>query len=412
MDSLFATNFNLSLCEQDDLQITTSHLLNSKHNKECYITTISFPNGTSTITLNSPVLSNLLQSILKLLGWEQTESFENLPALKQLNFLSDCIERKSDIALTMNTYIDLCCDYPYFQMYSFDFYNYFHANIKGQNYIKEAKNILSKIKNLICNFSIINKYIFEAIIYPNHVIHKMDVKTQLLEYESFRFSQNATCYYLLWLNEIKKISTNYPDTMVASYVSNEDNRKRIHSDFYLSTQKNQLPVKEGHKIKQSYEKLTNKNTLFVSLDDLAYEKLVTDDTTFKKTFIALIDYLANTSRTIVRCASCKRHYITTIKSSSNLCRLPNPFTQSNCQEQNATMRYKASQNENIITKTYTTYYNRLYARVKRGTLPAELAPFDEMRTLRDSYSDLYKKSIDKDKIISKFIEELEAITRK
>ncbi len=411
MDSLFTKYYNLSLCEQDDLQITTSHSINGKHNKECYITTISFSNGIPTMTLNSPTSSNILQSIIKLLGWEQTESYGNLPFLEQLNTLSMHIKKNSDVALIMNTYVHLCCDFPYFQMYAMDFYLYFHAMLKELDYIKEEESILSKIERLICNLSVINKYIFEAIIYQNHFTTKIDVKTQLLEYESFRLSHNETCYYLLWLSEFKQINKHYPDDMIASYINCNTTKKRIHSDYYLSSE-NRLRIKDGQKIEYFTDNLTTRNTLLVSLDNLAYEKLVTDDTTFEKTFIAFVNYLANTERTIVRCISCKRHYITTLKSSSNLCRLPNSLTQSNCQEQGATMRYKASQNENIITKTYTTYYNRLYARVKRGTLSAESAPFDEMRRLRDSYLDLYKQAIDKEALLREFIEKLELLTKK
>ena len=74
--------------------------------------------------------------------------------------------------------------------------------------------------------------------------------------------------------------------------------------------------------------------------------------------------------------------------------------------------YKKKQAENPLYQVFTTYYNRIYGRIRRGSLDNDTTLLNDIKLLHQEFSSKYDTSNDsesKEKIIESFIIEADKL---
>ena len=80
-------------------------------------------------------------------------------------------------------------------------------------------------------------------------------------------------------------------------------------------------------------------------------------------------------------------------------------TSSTCQEYASKKTYKKKQAENPLYQAFTTYYNRIYGRIRRGSLDKDTTLLDDIKSLHQEFAAKYNDELDKkskDKLIQEF----------
>lgn len=74
--------------------------------------------------------------------------------------------------------------------------------------------------------------------------------------------------------------------------------------------------------------------------------------------------------------------------------------------------YKKKQAENLLYQIFTTYYNKIYGRIKRGALDKDSTLLDDIKILHQEFASKYDSAKDrnsKEKIINSFILEADKL---
>lgn len=419
--------FTIQLCEIPNLTIKTYYYYNNLYKLECYVSFFEFPDG-HIEKFTSPVFNSIGLNFLNLVGLSNCLGDKEKHSLICIQKLRDIIEAKKDSSILLNEYIEICNIFPFFQMYADKIYGIIHAS----NDSKISKDLLESLNILEQNIKIIYDYLVCGVLYPNLRKNKTSIKHQLFEYEEIREYQGEKKYFLEWDLKDRVIVDEYPSNIHELYFSSlitnkisqhagdieADKRNVIRGTTGSILNQKALTFKEipqriapTHYIKEQTD--TTKDKIKISLHDKSVDfKQIPNscnDTALIHEFLDLINYLDSSNRTITRCQNCGRHFITmnTIEK-TRYCNIQYPNSKSTCQELMVNLRYKSSQKTNPITKIYTTVYNRVFSRVRRGVLDATLAPYEDLRNMRNKYLLLYDKADESDKKIieNKFAEEI------
>ena len=126
----------------------------------------------------------------------------------------------------------------------------------------------------------------------------------------------------------------------------------------------------------------------------------------------MVQVLIHKEQTLRRCKNCDRYFVARYSSLSEYCTRKVAGTNSSCQEYASKKIYKKKQAENPLYQVFTTYYNRIYGRIRRGSLDKDTTLLDDIKLLHQEFSSKYDTSNDsesKEKIIESFIIEADKL---
>lgn len=87
-------------------------------------------------------------------------------------------------------------------------------------------------------------------------------------------------------------------------------------------------------------------------------------------------------------------------------------TNATCQEYASKKSYKKKQTANPLYQVFTTYYNRIYGRIRRGTLDKDSTLLDDIKVLHQEFASKYDSAKNKDskeEILNLFISEADKL---
>ena len=119
----------------------------------------------------------------------------------------------------------------------------------------------------------------------------------------------------------------------------------------------------------------------------------------------MVQLLIHNEQSIRKCKNCNRYFAVKYSSLAEYCSRNVDGTSSTCQEYASKKTYKKKQAENPLYQAFTTYYNRIYGRIRRGSLDKDTTLLDDIKLLHQDFAAKYNDFSDekaKDKLIQKF----------
>ena len=126
----------------------------------------------------------------------------------------------------------------------------------------------------------------------------------------------------------------------------------------------------------------------------------------------MVQVLIHKEQTLRKCKNCDRFFVARYSSLAEYCTRKVAGTKQACQEYASKKIYKKKQAENPLYQVFTTYYNRIYGRIRRGSLDKDTTLLDDIKLLHQEFSSKYDTSNDsesKEKIIESFIIEADKL---
>ena len=120
-------------------------------------------------------------------------------------------------------------------------------------------------------------------------------------------------------------------------------------------------------------------------------------TSFKQFLYIGIRLLLEDELVIKRCRLCNGYFRVKYTSNQEYCTRIYRDTSTTCNEYASRKSYKEKLFSHPIHTEFTKSYNRLYARIRRGKLPADTPLMDQLKTLHDEYTEKYENTHQKDR---------------
>ena len=108
----------------------------------------------------------------------------------------------------------------------------------------------------------------------------------------------------------------------------------------------------------------------------------------------MIQVLIHKEQTLRKCKNCDRYFASRYSSLAEYCTRKVAGTNSTCQEYASKKIYKKKQAENPLYQVFTTYYNRIYGRIRRGSLDKDTTLLDDIKLLHQEFSAKYDEILD------------------
>ena len=116
---------------------------------------------------------------------------------------------------------------------------------------------------------------------------------------------------------------------------------------------------------------------------------------------SIIKFLRQTVQNLIhdemslrKCKNCDRYFIVRYSSLAEYCLRKVEGTNATCQEYASKKTYKKKQAENPLYQVFTTYYNRIYGRIRRGSLDKDTTLLDDIKLLHQEFSAKYDEILD------------------
>ncbi len=254
--------------------------------------------------------------------------------------------------------------------------------------------------------------------------------------------------YLLYKNNLYSGSYKVDlDSAIDSYVGlhneihylidNLDNMKQEVIDIFntFSEYKVKLPTSEIALIYQAYNQKnknelifndlnpfirTNTDEIFSSWEDIVMTLPNKLDAPLEFPVCnSIIKFLRQTVQNLIhdemslrKCKNCDRYFIARYSSLAEYCLRKVKGTNATCQEYASKKTYKKKQAANPLYQVFTTYYNRIYGRIRRGTLDKNSTLLDDIKVLHQEFEVKYNNAKNKDakeEIINLFILEADKL---
>ena len=119
----------------------------------------------------------------------------------------------------------------------------------------------------------------------------------------------------------------------------------------------------------------------------------------------MVQLLIHNEQSIRKCKNCNRYFVVKYSSLAEYCSRNVDGTSSTCQEYASKKTYKKKQAENPLYQAFTTYYNRIYGRIRRGSLDKDTTLLDDIKLLHQEFATKYNDLSDekaKNKLIQEF----------
>mgnify|MGYP000895241341 FL=1 len=220
-------------------------------------------------------------------------------------------------------------------------------------------------------------------------------------------------------------------------IDNLDNMKQEVIDIFntFSEYKVKLPTSEIALIYQAYNQKNKKKLVFNELNPFirtntdeifsSWEDIVMTLPNKLDAHLefpvcdSIIKFLRQTVQNLIhdemslrKCKNCDRYFIARYSSLAEYCLRKVKGTNATCQEYASKKTYKKKQAANPLYQVFTTYYNRIYGRIRRGTLDKNSTLLDDIKVLHQEFASKYDSAKDKDskeKIINLFILEADEL---
>ena len=220
-------------------------------------------------------------------------------------------------------------------------------------------------------------------------------------------------------------------------IDNLDNMKQEVIDIFntFSEYKVKLPTSEIALIYQSYNQKnknelifndlnpfirTNTDEIFSSWEDIVMTLPNKLDAPLEFPICdSIIKFLRQTVQNLIhdemslrKCKNCDRYFIARYSSLAEYCLRKVEGTNATCQEYASKKTYKKKQAANPLYQVFTTYYNRIYGRIRRGTLDKNSTLLDDIKVLHQEFEVKYNNAKNKDakeEIINLFILEADKL---
>lgn len=108
----------------------------------------------------------------------------------------------------------------------------------------------------------------------------------------------------------------------------------------------------------------------------------------------MVQVLIHKEQTLRKCKNCDRYFASRYSSLAEYCTRKVTGTNSTCQEYASKKIYKKKQAENPLYQVFTTYYNRIYGRIRRGSLDKDTTLLDDIKLLHQEFSAKYDEILD------------------
>ena len=213
-------------------------------------------------------------------------------------------------------------------------------------------------------------------------------------------------------------------------IDNLDNMKQEVIDIFntFSEYKVKLPTSEIALIYQAYNQKNKNELIFNDLNP--FIRTNTDEifSSWKDIVMMLpnkldaplefpvcdsiIKFLRQTVQSLIhdemslrKCKNCNRYFIARYSSLAEYCLRKVKGTNATCQEYASKKTYKKKQAANPLYQVFTTYYNRIYGRIRRGTLDKDSTLLDDIKVLHQEFASKYDELTnenEKEKLIQEF----------
>ncbi len=120
-------------------------------------------------------------------------------------------------------------------------------------------------------------------------------------------------------------------------------------------------------------------------------------TSFKQFLCIGIRLLLEDELVIKKCRLCNGYFRVKYTSNQEYCTRIYRDTSTTCNEYASRKSYKEKLFSHPIHTEFTKSYNRLYARIRRGKLPADTPLMDQLKALHDEYAEKYENTHQKDR---------------
>lgn len=220
-------------------------------------------------------------------------------------------------------------------------------------------------------------------------------------------------------------------------IDNLDNMKQEFIDIFntFSEYKVKLPTSEIALIYQAYNQKnknelifndlnpfirTNTDEIFSSWEDIIMTLPNKLDAPLEfpvcnsiiKFLRQMVQNLIHDEMSLRKCKNCDRYFIARYSSLAEYCLRKVEGTNATCQEYASKKTYKKKQAANPLYQVFTTYYNRIYGRIRRGTLDKNSTLLDDIKVLHQEFEVKYNNAKNKDakeEIINLFILEADKL---
>ena len=222
-------------------------------------------------------------------------------------------------------------------------------------------------------------------------------------------------------------------------IDNLDNMKQEVIDIFntFSEYKVKLPTSEIALIYQAYNQKNKNELIFNDLNP--FIRTNTDEifSSWKDIVMTLpnkldaplefpvcdsiIKFLRQTVQNLIhdemslrKCKNCDRYFIVRYSSLAEYCLRKVEGTHATCQEYASKKTYKKKQAANPLYQVFTTYYNRIYGRIRRGTLDKDSTLLDDIKILHQEFATKYDELADKnekEKLIQEFTSSAENLIK-
>lgn len=120
-------------------------------------------------------------------------------------------------------------------------------------------------------------------------------------------------------------------------------------------------------------------------------------TSFKQFLCTGIRLLLEDELIIKKCKLCNGYFRVKYTSNQEYCTRIYRDTSTTCNEYASRKSYKEKLFSHPIHTEFTKSYNRLYARIRRGKLPADTPLMDQLKALHYEYTEKYENTHQKDR---------------
>lgn len=222
-------------------------------------------------------------------------------------------------------------------------------------------------------------------------------------------------------------------------IDNLDNMKQEVIDIFntFSEYKVKLPTSEIALIYQAYNQKNKNELIFNDLNPFIRTNTDKIFSSWKDIVMTLpnkldaplefpvcdsiIKFLRQTVQNLIhdemslrKCKNCDRYFIVRYSSLAEYCLRKVEGTNATCQEYASKKTYKKKQAANPLYQVFTTYYNRIYGRIRRGTLDKDSTLLDDIKILHQEFATKYDELADKnekEKLIQEFTSSAENLIK-
>lgn len=408
--------------EKSIFDIKTNYYLREKEGVEFYATSFSNENNVLSVYLSNGIHARLSiwSNFLDYGRYPDEQTMQNtLNKFRNDIDINSLVPQIDDFEFYSNNYITYLKDLfdstlskykiyveqnPFFQQYFVFIYEILYnlqcIIVRKNNYEKHYRLAIEAQNKLHQNISM-------AIIKQKEYIEYVDNAIVLpIQYKHIRKTSDLILSYECYVNSIGKHSV-FSDAIYSDKI----NMSWKEIQYSLSTINSQTCIIDGEIFSKHGDGIIDEVKY---IDDVIDEVQAVNDYLFIKQFESGIKYLIVKDLVLKKCELCGRYFFNKFSFNARYCDVPYKNTKSTCQEYVSRNKYKKRASKNPIYVEYNKIYNRVYSRVRRGSMTEEEAKFDYLKELRDNYINKYGDLSDGDEkelLVHEFIEKANALYR-